>query len=169
VADELGVAHQICKSHVKRNTEALIESLAPAAVQDEDVSLADIGASPEQAVVDLARLAQLIQSRQPDEQAKLETLHRRYLRAVPPRPGERASIAYRLRLLFLDRWNGSTELAEVLWPRLTRYRTWRGPQGETLDGTNNGSERAIGRWIKERYRTMRGYKCPKSAVISAAY
>ena len=27
-----------------------------------------------------------------------------------------------------------------------------------LDGTNNASERAIGWWIKERYRTMRGYK-----------
>jgi hypothetical protein len=61
-----------------------------------------------------------------------------------------------LRLLFLDRWN--------LWPRLTKYRIWQGPGGETLDGTNNGSERAIGWWIKERYRTMRGYKRRKSAV-----
>jgi len=39
---------------------------------------------------------------------------------------------------------------------LTRYRTWKGPQGETLDGTHNACERAIGWWIKERYRTMRG-------------
>lgn len=31
-----------------------------------------------------------------------------------------------------------------------------------MDGTNNGSERLIGWWIKERYRTMRGYKRPKS-------
>jgi hypothetical protein len=51
-----------------------------------------------------------------------------------------------------------------LWPRLTRYRTWRGPKGETVDGANNGSERAIGWWVKERYRTMRGYKRPESAV-----
>lgn len=36
----------------------------------------------------------------------------------------------------LDRWN--------LWGRLTRYRTWVGPDGETLDGTNNACERAIG-------------------------
>ena len=70
--------------------------------------------------------------------------------------GEQASLAYRLRMLFLDRWN--------LWPRLTHYRTWRGPAGETIDGTNNASERAIGWRIKERYRTMRGYKRPKSAV-----
>jgi hypothetical protein len=58
--------------------------------------------------------------------------------------------------LFLDRWN--------LWSRLTCYRTWRGANGETLDGTNNGSERAIGWWVKERYRTMRGYKRCQSAV-----
>lgn len=156
VADELGMDHQVCKSHVKRNTEALIDSLALVAAQDEDGSLADIGVSPEQAIADLLRLGELIHSRQPDEEAELETLHRRYIHAAPPRPGERASVAYRLRLLFLDRWN--------LWPRLTRYRTWQGPQGEILDGTNNGSERAIGWWIKERYRTMRGYKRPKSAL-----
>jgi hypothetical protein len=112
VADELGLDHQVCKSHVKRNTEALIESLAPMPAQDEDGSLDAIGVSSEQALADLARLAQLIQSRQPDEQAELETLHRRYIRAAPPQPGQRASVAYRLRLLFLDRWN--------LWPRLTR-------------------------------------------------
>jgi len=33
-----------------------------------------------------------------------------------------------------------------------------------MDGSNNASERAIGWWIKERYRTMRGYKRKKSAV-----
>ncbi|MGQ9684461.1 MAG: hypothetical protein ACUVX9_18190 [Anaerolineae bacterium] len=65
-------------------------------------------------------------------------------------------MAYRLRMLFLDRW--------TLWSRLTRYRTWQGPHGETIDGTNNASERAIGWWIKERYRTMRGYKRRRSAV-----
>ena len=75
-------------------------------------------------------------------------MHRRYLQAAPPREGEHQSLAYRLRLLFLDRWN--------LWHRLTRYRTWKGPKDETLDGTNNACERAIGWWIKERYRTMRG-------------
>ena len=83
-------------------------------------------------------------------------MHRRYLDAAPPQEGEHQSLAYRLRLLFLDRWN--------LWHRLTRYRQWQGPKGETLDGTNNACERAIGWWIKERYRTMRGYKVPENAV-----
>ena len=49
-------------------------------------------------------------------------------------------------------------------PRLTRYRRWQGPKGETVDGTNNGCERAIGWWVQECYRTMRGYKRSKSAV-----
>lgn len=35
---------------------------------------------------------------------------------------------------------------------------------EAVDGTSKGCEHAIGWWIKERYRTMRGYKCRKSAV-----
>ncbi len=156
VADELALEHQVCKGHVKRNTEALINSYTELAAQDADGSLHAIGVAPEQALADLKRLGELIHSRQPKQAAELELMHRRYLEARPPRTGERATIAYRLRLLFLDRWN--------LWPRLTRYRTWRGPQGQTIDGTNNGSERAIGWWIKERYRTMRGYKRSESAV-----
>jgi transposase-like protein len=156
VADELGLGHQVCKSHVQRNTESLIEELREAAARDADGSLAAIGVSPEQAVADLKRLEELIRTRQPTQEAELGILHRRYLGAAPPVPGERASIAYRLRLLFLDRWN--------LWPRLTYYRTWRGPRGEIIDGTNNAAERGIGWWIKERYRTMRGYKRPESAV-----
>jgi predicted DCC family thiol-disulfide oxidoreductase YuxK len=62
----------------------------------------------------------------------------------PPGRGEKATVAYRLRLMYLDRWN--------LWRPLTRCRTWQGPKGQTVDGTNNGCERAIGWWVKERYR-----------------
>ncbi|NIV29359.1 MAG: hypothetical protein GWN58_07570, partial [Anaerolineae bacterium] len=123
---------------------------------DADGSLAVIGVTPEQAQTDLMRLGALISERKPEAVNELETMHYRYLAARSPGAGEKATTAYRLRLLFLDRWN--------LWPRLTKYRTWQGANGETLDGTNNGSERAIGWWIKERYRTMRGYKRRKSAV-----
>jgi hypothetical protein len=156
VADELGRDHQVCKSHVQRNTDDLVDQLIPLAEQDGDGSLAAIGLSPEQALADLERLRQLVHTRQPQDQADLEKLHQRYILATPPQSGQKASLAYRLRLLFLDRWN--------LWPRLTYYRTWQGAAGETIDGTNNASERAIGWWIKERYRTMRGYKRPQSAV-----
>jgi hypothetical protein len=105
---------------------------------------------------DLKRLEELTDSRQPDDEDELGEMHQRYVAAAPPTAGEKASVAYRLRLLILDRWN--------LWRRLTRYRTWEGPQGETVDGTNNGCERAIGWWIKERCRTMRGYKRLKPAI-----
>jgi hypothetical protein len=123
---------------------------------DEDGSLEAIGITPEQALKDLHRLGELILSRQPEQESELESMHHRYTGASPPDGGEKASNAYRLRLMYLDRWS--------LWRRLTRYRTWQCPRGETVDGTNNGCERAIGWWIKERYRTMRGYKRPKSAV-----
>ncbi len=156
VADELGLEQQVCKGHVKRNTEALIESLQPAVTVDSDGSLAAIGVTSEQAKADLARLGELVRTRRPQDLDEVAKLHLRYIDASPPGAWEKASIAYRLRLLFLDRWN--------LWPRLTRYRTWQGPNGETIDGTNNGSERAIGWWVKERYRTMRGYKRDRSAV-----
>lgn len=156
VADNQGLMHQVCKSHVKRNTDALIENLKPIAAADRDGSLAAIGVSPEQAVADLERLGELIRSRQPHQENELSEMHERYVRAMPPRDNGQASVAYRLRLLFLDRW--------TLWRRLTRYRTWQGPDGETIDGTNNNTERAIGWWVKERYRTMRGYKRPESAV-----
>jgi len=85
VADELAMEHQVCKSHVKRNTEALIESLAAAVAEDKDASLAAIGVSAEQAIADLRQLGELMHSRQPHEQAELESLHRRYIDAPPPR------------------------------------------------------------------------------------
>lgn len=156
VAGDLGLDHQVCKGHVKRNTEAFIESMKTKVETDEDGSLAAIGVPPEQALKDLNRLGELIRSRQPEEERELEGMHHRYTGASPPGGGEKATHAYRLRLMYLDRWK--------LWRRLTRYRTWLGPEGETVDGTNNGCERAIGWWVKERYRTMRGYKRPKSAV-----
>ena len=112
VADEVGVQHQVCKAHVLRNTEALIERYQPMVVRDADGSLKAIGVSPQQAAADLTRLGELVKSRQREQATELETMHRRYLQAAPPQEGEHQSLAYRLRLLFLDRWN--------LWHRLTR-------------------------------------------------
>jgi transposase-like protein len=137
VADETGRSHQVCKSHVVRNTEALV------AVQ--------------QALDDLRHLKELIHSRQPEEQTCLEEMYLRYANARKPGKGKKHDVAYRLRNLFMDRWN--------LWPRLTFYRNWKDEYGFViLDGTNNDCERSIGWWIKERYRSMRGYKCTQSAL-----
>ena len=157
-ADGTGLLHQVCTAHVRRNTAAWVEAIAPALHADADGSLARIGVPPAQALADCQELLHLMSERQPTPAASatLATIHRRYLGAAKPPTGGTMSLAYRLRLFSLDRWN--------LWGRLTRYRTWEGPDGESLDGTNNACERAIGWWIKERYRSMRGYKRAQSVL-----
>ena len=157
VADQSGLDQQVCKSHVVRNTEDLITVIGQAIEAGKDTSLTQLQISPTQALADLQRLGELIHSRQPDEQADVQALYERYAQASAPRKGHSASIAYRMRNLFLDRWN--------LWPRLTFYRTWLDKNGQPiLDGTNNADERAIGWWVKERYRSMRGYKRVQSVL-----
>lgn len=156
VADETGRSQQVCKSHVVRNTDALVDELSNLILEGKDQSLDDIDVAPEQALTDLAALKDMVHARRPEDQAALDQLFDRYAQARKPRKGK-YTIAYRMRNLFLDRWN--------LWPRLTFYRTWKDQTGQQiLDGTNNGCERSIGWSIKERYRTMRGYKRVQSAL-----
>lgn len=157
ISDETGRAHQVCKSHVGRNTDALVEELSTLIQSGHDHSLETLQVPAEQALADLAMLKKLIHSRQPAEQPILEQLYLRYAAARKPGKGRRFDVAYRMRNLFLDRW--------TLWPRLTFYRTWRDEHGHlNLDGTNNDCERSIGWWVKERYRSMRGYKREQSAL-----
>lgn len=157
-AEQSGLDQQVCKSHVVRNTDELIAALNRAIqTTKRDTSLVELQIEPSQALEDLRQLGQLIHTRQPEQQAQVQTLYERYAAAAPPEKGKAASIAYRMRNLFLDRWN--------LWPRLTFYRTWIDTDGKPwLDGTNNADERAIGWWVKERYRSMRGYKREKSVL-----
>lgn len=157
VSDETGRSHQVCKSHVGRNTDALVDELTALIAANQDHSLETICVTPEQAIRDLAKLKEMIHSRIPDEQPLLEEMYLRYAKARKPGKGKKHDVAYRLRNLFMDRWN--------LWPRLTFYRTWKDEYGyQILDGTNNHCERSIGWWIKERYRSMRGYKREQSAL-----
>ncbi len=157
VSDETGRAHQVCKSHVVRNTEALVQELSALIHTGQDRSLEVLQVSSEQAWADLATLKTLIHTRRPEDQEQLEQLYWRYAKARQPAKGKRFEVAYRMRNLFLDRWN--------LWPRLTFYRTWKDDDGNLkLDGTNNDCERSIGWWVKERYRSMRGYKREQSAL-----
>ncbi len=157
VSDETGRSQQVCKSHVGRNTDALVDELTALINGGLDHSLAAIQVTPEQAICDLVRLKELIHSRPPEAQSQLEEIYLRYASARKPGKGKKYDVAYRMRNLFMDRWN--------LWPRLTFYRNWKDEYGnEILDGTNNHCERAIGWWIKERYRSMRGYKQVKSAL-----
>ena len=157
VSDKTGRSHQVCKSHVVRNTEALVAELSQIVTDGQDRSLDVIGIPPEQALADLASLQEMIHTRRPEDQSRLEEIYLRYANAPKPGKSKKHNLAYRMRNLFMDRWN--------LWPRLTFYRTWKDEfENEILDGTNNHCERAIGWWIKERYRSMRSYKQEQSAL-----
>ena len=122
-ADAAGCDQQVCKAHVGRTTEAWVATMAPALASDGDGSLAAMGVTPAQALADSQELVRLIGERQPTGEATAtrEAIHRRSLAAPAPRKGETASLASRLRLFRRDRWQ--------LGGRLTRYRTWAGPDG----------------------------------------
>jgi transposase-like protein len=157
VSDETGRSQQVYKSHGVRNTEALVEELSTRIGAGPDHSLQAIQITPEQALEDLASLKEMIHSRRPEDQPRLEGIYLRYANARKPGQGKKYDVAYRMRNLFMDRWN--------LWPRLTFYRTWKDEYGNLiLDGANNDCERSIGWWIKERHRSMRGYKRELSAL-----
>jgi hypothetical protein len=83
-------------------------------------------------------LARLVQSRQPEQAAELAELAARYAPARSTRGGRPFSLAYRLRLLFLDRWN--------LWGRLTRYTQLRSRCGPPLAR----AQRRKARWHEQR-------------------
>jgi transposase-like protein len=153
----LGLSHPGCKSHVKRNTKQPVAELKGVVQAGQDRSLEAIGVGAEQVLADVDRLKTLTEERRAEQASELEAILKRYLGAKPPAAGgEGHSVAYQVRLLLLDRWN--------LWKRLTRYRHWQGARGERIDGTNNAAERAIGWWVKERYRSMRGDKRQESAL-----
>jgi transposase-like protein len=148
VAIDLGLEHQICRSHVKRNVDELAESIQKQLKKKEPLPTG-VESSPTYLVRDLENLQGLIRERPEDALEKLEALYDRYKAAPVPRKGQRHTVWYRTRMLVTRLWDR--------WPSLTLDQ-----RRDDLDGTNNSSERLIGWWIKERYRTMRGYKRPKS-------
>ncbi len=155
VADELACQHQICRAHVNRNVHDLIAQLGTKALEHPDKVPGELPSlTVEQLLEDLGDLEWIIKGVPHDGQAQLDRLAARYQMAPPPPQDHRASMWYRMRLLTLD-WSEH-------WSRLAFYRTWRGPKHEKLDGTNNVTEQIIGQCVKERYRTMRGYKRKES-------
>jgi transposase-like protein len=148
VADEVGLDHQICRSHVKRNVDALAESMSEQLKKQEPLP-EGVVSSAECLVQDLETVRQLVRGRPADATAELESMSHRYEAAPMPKAGERHTVWYRMRMLVTRLWER--------WSRLTLDQ-----QRHDLDGTNNSSERLIGWWIKERYRTMRGYKRTES-------
>lgn len=151
VADELGCAHQICRAHVNRNVHDLIAQLGTKALEHPDRVPGELpGLTVEQFLEDLADLEWIIKSMPHDGQKQLDELAVRYQLAPPPPQDHKATMWYRMRRVTLD-WSEN-------WKRLAFYLSWRSEKNEKLDGTNNVTERIIGNAVKERYRTMRGYK-----------
>jgi transposase-like protein len=144
VVDDTGLAHQICRSHAKRNTDELADSLGKHLQRAEPLP-EGVSLTPEQVSKDLEQLRRWIRERPSDGEQRLADMYDRY-KAVPrPKNGERHSVWYRMRMMITRVW--------LRWRCLTLDQ-----QRDDLDGTNNACERLIGWWIKERYRTMRGYK-----------
>lgn len=156
VADELGLAHQVCRAHVTGNVLDKVAELTTQAVESPDPTPSQVTLSPEHLVADLQTVQELIEGHPHDGEKQLAALYQRYCAAPAPQEGEKATMWYRTRLLVLHLWNN--------WSRLTLYQRWQGPDGERLDGTNNACERAIGWGVKERYRSMRGYKRQESVL-----
>jgi transposase-like protein len=156
VADALGLDQQLCRAHVNRNIHDLVASLGTKALEHPDRVPAGTALSVPQLLDDLQQVEELIKGLPHDGQQQLELLATRYQSAAPPKAGHKASMWYRMRMLTLD-WSEH-------WSRLTRFQSWRGPASEKLDGTNNVTERIIGQYIKERYRSMRGYKRKQSIL-----
>lgn len=155
VADHLGLQHQICRAHVNRNVHDLVAALGTKALEHPDPVPWELpNLTVDQFLEDLDTVEWIIKSMPANGQTQLQELAARYHGAPPPAIGKRATMWYRMRLLTLD-WSEN-------WARLALYQRWRSENNEKLDGTNNVTEQAIGQCVKERYRTMRGYKCKPS-------
>jgi transposase-like protein len=149
---ELGLSHQLCIAHVrkylKRRSKSILEQ-AEGEWGDQDEKYKKLEE-------DLDRLRGLLKKLAEEGGKRIGRMHREYLWAQPPRrkrekegeakKDEKATAGYRMRMLTLGLWQK--------WPKILLHL--RRPE-LGLDGTNNVSERSIGR-SKVRYKTMRGYK-----------
>jgi len=156
VADAAGLRHQVCRRHVTTNVLAFIAEAAEQLLTAPPPPPEGMDVTPDQLLADLESLEWIILGLPEKGAEMLKEMHLRYAHAPPPGKGEQATLWYRARNRFLDLWNH--------WPRLTCYLRLKEEEGEDLGATNNVTEREIGWAIKERYRTMRGYKQKESIL-----
>jgi len=154
VVDDTGLAHQVCRNHAKRNTDHLAESLDKH-LQHAEPLPEGVVLTPKQVTEDLEQLRTWIRERPEDGEERLAKMYDRYKGIPKPKNGERHSVWYRMRMMVTRMW--------LRWRSLTLDQS-----RDDLDGTNNACERLIGWWIKERYRTMRGYKREESLRNAAS-
>lgn len=156
VADAANVGHQVCRRHVTANVLAFIAEARERLLTDPPPPPKGMEVTPDQLLADLESLEWIILGLPEKGAQMLEEMYLRYAHAPPPGKGEQATLWYRARNRFLDLWNN--------WARLSCYLRLKEKKGEELHATNNVTERAIGWAVKERYRTMRGYKRDESIL-----
>ena len=149
VVDKIGTAHQICRNHAKRNADKSAKSLNEHLKHPEPLP-EGVELTPEQASEDIADMQRLIRERPEDGEEQLAVMYDRYKDIPAPKKSKQPhTVWYRVRMMVTRMWE--------------RWRKYTLDQcRDDLDGTNNATERLIGWWIKERYRTMRGYKREES-------
>jgi transposase-like protein len=139
----LGLSHQLCIAHLRkyvgRRSKSILEQAEGECGGDQDQKY-------EKLEEDLKRLGGVLEELPEEGGKRIGRMHREYLWARPPDPRQEASAGYRMRMLTLE-----------LWQKWRKVRLHLRHPGLGIDGTNNASERAIGR-SKVRYKTMRGYK-----------
>ena len=150
VADERGVNHQICRQHVTRNVLDFTAQTAERVLNTPPPVPPELDTTVDQLLEDLMLLEWIMLGHPENAIRFLAELYDRYAKAPPPKKGQRATLWYRMRNHVLRLWNH--------WQRYTCYRSSAAEQELELNETNNTTERVIGWGIKERYRTMRGYK-----------
>ena len=156
VADRTGVEHQICRRHVTTN---VLDFIAEAAAEmwDDPPEVPDaLEITADDVLEDLEQLEWTIIGHPEHGADLLKELYFHYSAAPRPGKGERASIWYRMRNHILHLWDN--------WRRLTCYRDLKHQEDLEINATNNAAERAIGWAVKERSRTMRGYKREESIL-----
>ena len=160
VADESGVSHQICRQHVTRNVLDFVAKTAKGVLKSPPRVPTGSDLSADQLLDDLA-LLEWIMLGQPSHAVKLlEELYHRYADVPSPKKGQRASPWYRMRNHVLRLWNH--------WTRYTCVNSLAAKGKPGINETNNTTERVIGWGIKERYRTVRGYK-DQDSVLDVAH
>lgn len=136
VVDALGLEHQVCRSHMKRNVDETAESLDQHLGHAEPLP-AGVELTPEQVRTDLGEMQRLVRERPADGEELLAEMYDRYKEVPAPEHRQRHTVWYRMRMAVTRLW--------VRWRQLTLDQ-----RREDLDGTNNACERLIGWWIKER-------------------
>lgn len=145
IADNADLAHQICQSHIIRNVDKVESIGLPSRMIYPPLLPKGAKSSYHQIERDGRIVQGLVRDRPPDAKQILAILYDCYEAAPTPKPKQKHPIWYRMKRLIWRLW--------TRWERITLDQHY-----DNLDGTNNACERLIGWWIKERYRTMRGYK-----------